>query len=318
MSNMTPEDDALLEAARGASLPTADDQARVKRKLLAQIAVGVGVGTSAISTTSGAGAGLSTAGATVGSGAVVALVAKVVVGVALVGGAVGAGIVGLRGSSGQAKRAEAPAAVTPNVVADPRAAATSSPAPDDTGVTSIVAAPPLAAPPVATALQIAPQPSAPAPRVALRMPERSAQERGPAASFEQSTAPPASAQRDEAAALPVERALPMASTAMASAQAESPPPVPTGPATVSEEADLLRRADAARKSGDAPGALALLDEHRARFPSGMLVPEREAERVIVLCALGRLDDARGAASVFLRTWPRSPLAGRVRASCGGR
>jgi hypothetical protein len=97
----------------------------------------------------------------------------------------------------------------------------------------------------------------------------------------------------------------------------SPAPEPAGPATVSAEAELLRRADAARKAGDASRALDLLDEHRARFPTGILVQEREAERVVVLCALGRTGDAHVAAAAFLRDWPRSPLAGRVRGSCGG-
>jgi RNA polymerase sigma-70 factor (ECF subfamily) len=97
----------------------------------------------------------------------------------------------------------------------------------------------------------------------------------------------------------------------------APTPEPAGPATVAAEAELLRRADAARKAGDASRALDLLDEHRARFPTGILVQEREAERVVVLCALGRNGDARAAATAFLRDWPHSPLAGRVRSSCGG-
>jgi RNA polymerase sigma-70 factor (ECF subfamily) len=86
---------------------------------------------------------------------------------------------------------------------------------------------------------------------------------------------------------------------------------------VAAEAELLRQAEVARKAGDAPHALALLDEHRTRFANGVLVPEREAERVVVLCALGRAGEARSAAAAFLRDWPRSPLAGRVRATCGG-
>jgi RNA polymerase sigma-70 factor (ECF subfamily) len=97
----------------------------------------------------------------------------------------------------------------------------------------------------------------------------------------------------------------------------APVPEPTGPATVAAEADLLRRADAARKAGDSSQALNLLEEHRVRFPTGILVQEREAERVVVLCAMGRTGDARAAAAAFLRDWPHSPLAGRVRSSCGG-
>jgi hypothetical protein len=93
--------------------------------------------------------------------------------------------------------------------------------------------------------------------------------------------------------------------------------VPAGPTTLDAEADLLRRADAARKSGDAAGGLALLEQHRARYPNGILVEEREAERIVVLCALGRAEEAHAAAARFLRDHPRSPQAARVRASCGG-
>jgi RNA polymerase sigma-70 factor (ECF subfamily) len=88
-----------------------------------------------------------------------------------------------------------------------------------------------------------------------------------------------------------------------------------GPWTLGAEAGLLARADAALKGGDAPRALELLDEYASSFPSGVLVEERDAERVVVLCALGRRDEARTAADAFLRDHPRSPLAARVRGSC---
>jgi RNA polymerase sigma-70 factor (ECF subfamily) len=92
---------------------------------------------------------------------------------------------------------------------------------------------------------------------------------------------------------------------------------PAGPATVTAEAELLRRADAALKAADPSRALALLGEHATTFPNGILVEERDAERVVVLCALGRTEDARAAAAQFLRLRPRSPLSQRVRESCGG-
>jgi hypothetical protein len=92
---------------------------------------------------------------------------------------------------------------------------------------------------------------------------------------------------------------------------------PSWTSTLPAEAELLRRADESLRAGSAVLALAALDEHAARFPSGALVQEREAERVVVLCALGRTQDARTAAGAFLRSWPRSPLAARVRSSCGG-
>jgi RNA polymerase sigma-70 factor (ECF subfamily) len=69
------------------------------------------------------------------------------------------------------------------------------------------------------------------------------------------------------------------------------------------------------KRGDAAHALDLLNRHAALYPAGALVEEREAERVVVLCALGETQRARAAAAVFLRDRPRSPLAARVRGSC---
>lgn len=84
---------------------------------------------------------------------------------------------------------------------------------------------------------------------------------------------------------------------------------------VGAEAQLLRDADAALRANDAPRALALLNQHAASFPNGVLVEERTAERVVVLCALGRTAEARDLASRFLEEHRRSPLAERVRGSC---
>jgi RNA polymerase sigma-70 factor (ECF subfamily) len=61
----------------------------------------------------------------------------------------------------------------------------------------------------------------------------------------------------------------------------------------------------------------LLDKHARSFPNGILAEERAAERVLALCALDRMADARAAASAFLRAHPHSPLAARVKSSCAG-
>jgi hypothetical protein len=87
------------------------------------------------------------------------------------------------------------------------------------------------------------------------------------------------------------------------------------PSTLEAETRLLRDADVALRSGDAQRALALLDEHAARFPDGVLQEERAAERVLALCGLGRTSEARADVDRFLRERPRSPLADRVRSSC---
>jgi hypothetical protein len=83
------------------------------------------------------------------------------------------------------------------------------------------------------------------------------------------------------------------------------------------EARLLRDALTAMQAGDGERALLLLDEHASRFPKGSMRGERMAERVLILCGLGRADVARGEASRFLSEFSETALAPRVRASCGG-
>lgn len=90
---------------------------------------------------------------------------------------------------------------------------------------------------------------------------------------------------------------------------------PTG--DVAAEVRLLSEAHAALRGGEAERALGLLDEHVRRYPRGALGQERDADRIAALCALGRVVEAREAADRFLRLAPWSPLAGPVRASCGG-
>lgn len=87
--------------------------------------------------------------------------------------------------------------------------------------------------------------------------------------------------------------------------------------SVSGEARLLSRAVEALHAGDAARALSLLDEHGREYPAGVLAEERDAERVIALCQLGRVSDARAAARPFLLGQPSSALGRRVRDSCGG-
>jgi hypothetical protein len=95
-------------------------------------------------------------------------------------------------------------------------------------------------------------------------------------------------------------------------------PVPAQPAAASsllEETRLIAEAQRALNAG-APGkALALIEQHSRRFAEGDLAQERDAARVLALCALGRSGDAQRARQAFARSWPDSPLAARVRAVC---
>jgi len=85
--------------------------------------------------------------------------------------------------------------------------------------------------------------------------------------------------------------------------------------SLAEETRLLQAAQRELARKNASAALALLDEHAARFPRGVLAQERSAARVLALCDLGRSGDARRAAEAFVRSSPQSPLIPRLRASC---
>lgn len=93
-------------------------------------------------------------------------------------------------------------------------------------------------------------------------------------------------------------------------------PAPAG--HLAQELALLDQAQRALAAGDATAALAAIEDHEQRHPGGKLEEEREAARVLALCAAGALPQANEVAERFFERWPASTLGGRVRASCVGR
>jgi hypothetical protein len=89
-----------------------------------------------------------------------------------------------------------------------------------------------------------------------------------------------------------------------------PPPVPAVEAET--EVQLLQRAKDAL-AVNAARALALTEEHAARFPSGMHVQEREVFAIQALLRLGRRDEARARAASLLATFPNSVHRRRIEA-----
>jgi hypothetical protein len=83
------------------------------------------------------------------------------------------------------------------------------------------------------------------------------------------------------------------------------------------ELQLVRSAQRAIDRGSPALALTLIDQHAAEFPRGRLNHECEAIRVVALCAAGRVASSHEARDRFLQQHPSSPLAARVRATCGG-
>jgi hypothetical protein len=80
-----------------------------------------------------------------------------------------------------------------------------------------------------------------------------------------------------------------------------------------EEADLLRQARAKLRAGELANALELLDESKRRFAAPELYQEREALLIELLARTGRTTAAAERARVFLRSFPESPHADRLRA-----
>jgi hypothetical protein len=81
------------------------------------------------------------------------------------------------------------------------------------------------------------------------------------------------------------------------------------------ETQRLREAHGALRGGDPEKALALLSDDAAEGEGQKLREERAAARVLVLCKLGRVDEAHAEAASFLAQNPHSPLADRVRNAC---
>jgi hypothetical protein len=86
------------------------------------------------------------------------------------------------------------------------------------------------------------------------------------------------------------------------------------PNTLAAELQLIRTA----RNATPLEALELIDRHAEQFPDGELRNERESLRVITLCELGRLDEARRAGEHFVATSPGALLLQRVANGCGDR
>lgn len=129
---------------------------------------------------------------------------------------------------------------------------------------------------------------------------------------EKTNAPEASSEVPSAAV----EALPSVASAPTKRSAPAPSTPPSGDNDALErEARLLADAVRANERGDGELALVILDRHARMFPNGWLVNERAAERIMVLCSLGKLEQARREARVFLDGRPKGPLAHRVETSC---
>ena len=125
---------------------------------------------------------------------------------------------------------------------------------------------------------------------------------------------PSSAASSATAAAEAPAATPAATRAVAvDAAPSTEPTLATTQAT--GELALIRQALTSLRDRDASGAVALLDQHAARYPNGAFATERRGLHVVALCASGNLRDGRAEQAEFLRQAGSSPIAPRVRRAC---
>jgi hypothetical protein len=105
------------------------------------------------------------------------------------------------------------------------------------------------------------------------------------------------------------RQRPQAVTRLPAASAVAPSPAPS---LALDELGAVRRATLALKAGDPAAALAALDEHDGAARHGVYAEEALVVRISALVAAGDRAGAERDAAVFLRAFPRSPYAQRVR------
>ncbi|MFT3776624.1 MAG: hypothetical protein QM820_65630 [Minicystis sp.] len=299
MSDLGPEARAVLDGGRDGDDPTTADRARVRASVLRAIAAGGAIsaatsseGTAAAATSGEAAAVAPAAGATKAAGSL-ALGWKVMVALAVIG-ALGTGLLVTRDRDHAAPNPPAAVAPPPPAALPPSSTIAAPPAADPSPPPAAVAPPPAADPSPPAA--VAPPLSVPAPRSSV------------------DPARPLSSPKPPAIAAAPPSADPSPPSAASPPPAANPPRPP--PDTLVAETQRLREAHGALQGGDPTRALALLDEQAAA--GAQLREERAAARILALCQLGKVDEARAAAARFLAESPRSPLADRVRASCAGR
>lgn len=343
---LSPEARRLIDEARGADDPTAEDHARVKARWLASVAAVAGVSslTEAARAAGGIGWGFKAAGAAlvIAAGAI-GLNFALDTGVSTDANAP-APLPGWSGNSPE-RFQKTPHSRPESEKAAPAAAGHGSAARpssvDPAGVivtggapTQVSARPdapqPAAAQPTAGALPLVAgsEPSAPSPVDAvgaapdvLAPPHAAIPEAAVAPAVIPQAAPPQTAVR----ARPVSRAVvaraaaPKAAAKEAASPASEPveaAPAAAGPSgQLSDELALLSDVRTSIQEGAAARALELLNRYESRFGQPILGMEADALRVDALCKAGQREAARESARAFQNEWPGSPLERRVSAAC---
>ena len=87
--------------------------------------------------------------------------------------------------------------------------------------------------------------------------------------------------------------------------------------TLTEELAAVDAASSALRAGDGAGAIRMLDEYARRFPRGRLRLEASVLRIEALAKTGQRAEASRRAKAFLKRYPNSVLAPRLKRYAGG-
>jgi hypothetical protein len=126
-----------------------------------------------------------------------------------------------------------------------------------------------------------------------------------------------SANASAAAPTPTAPLSPALATHAASSGGQTPTALQPMP-SLADEVALLARVQQKLRDGQGQAALEAVAEAERRFADAQLHADFQAARVLAWCELGQTAAARQAAESFLRVYPGSPLAERVRHSCAFR
>jgi hypothetical protein len=316
VSSLSPETRALIAAAGDSDRPTSDERARLRAALVSRI----GISTAVAGAAGSAGQALATASHANVSAGTATTAASASNGAATVGaggataGALGAakGVIATSGGLSLAAKMAGMAVIASGIALSAASGRNTSDALQ--GATESVASAPSAVvtqPPPATAPLGAPQATHEA-RSVNDLPQAQL----PATPAVTTKSAPPSVQRPAPRGEPFGEVTRQPESFNPAATAGALEPMtPVTENSITAETELLQRAHARLIAGDATGALVLLEEHARTFPAGVLVEERDAERVAALCATGQVERARAEATKFITAHPGSTVASRVRRTC---
>ena len=291
MSDLKEDAQSLFDIARGAHEPTSREHERVLRGVLARGAVAAGVTSASVGSAAAKGL-LATSRA--------ASTLKILAGFAIVG-ATGAGAYQVSTSS------RAPSAVHAALPGTPKR----NEAPGSTrSVATQAVARAVPAPEPGNSAQL-PKPRTPSPASAGVIDR----------AWRGTTEAPAAREEYGVATSPTLSGVAAPTLSAAQSFPTSAPPAettsqPATTVTLTREARALADVQRALREGRSAQALVMLAAQDREFAGGALGQEREAARIMALCAAGRSAEGHAAAERFLATNPGSPVATHIRSSCG--